>query len=79
MNDEEEFPPTELQNWLETRDWSADQLIAIIDLHEALSGYLMEKHHEAITARWRELDQQHNHLPDAQQELPFDDTLDLIS
>ena len=77
MNDE--VPLTELQNWLDKRDWSADQLIAIIDLHEALSGYLMEKHHEAITARWRELDQQHNHLPDAQQELRFDDTPDSIS
>ena len=79
MNDEEEFSLTELQKWLDTRDWNADQLIAIIDLYEILSGYLMEKHHDAITARWRELDQQHNHSPDVQQELPFDDTLDSIN
>ena len=78
MSVDDVFPLTELQNWLDTRDWSADQLIAIIDLYEVLSGYLMEKHHDAITARWRELDQQKYQPTEVQYELPFDDSLDSI-
>jgi len=78
MSDEQGLPHTELQNWLDTRDWSADQLIAIIDLTETVSSYLLEKHHDAISARWRELKQQRYPSPDVQYELPFDDSLDSI-